>query len=72
MIRACLLYTSHDVVQTALHELKQVLTGLTGHSLSLQVSVVELLLQNAVDELDLLLLLQLSSCLLYTSAPPHP
>ena len=49
--------TEHDVVQTALHELEQVLTGLAGHSLSLQVSVVELLLQNAVDELDLLLLL---------------
>ena len=55
--------TEHDVVQTALHELEQVLTGLAGHSLSLQVSVVELLLQNAVDELDLLLLLQLSSVL---------
>ena len=49
----------HDVVQTALHDLEQVLTGLAGASLSTQVSIVELLLQNAVDKLDLLLLLQL-------------
>ena len=51
--------TEHDVVQTALHDLQQVLTGLAGASLSTQVSIVELLLQNAVDKLDLLLLLQL-------------
>ena len=53
----------HDVVQAALHELEQVLTGLAGHRLSTQVSIVELLFQNAVDELDLLLFLQLRSVL---------
>ena len=50
---------SAPVVQTALHDLQQVLTGLAGASLSTQVSIVELLFQNAVDKLDLLLLLQL-------------
>ncbi len=55
--------TVHHVVQTALHQAQQVLAGLAGHTGSLLVIHTELLLQNAVDELDLLLLVELDGIL---------
>ena len=47
------------VVETALEQLQQVVTGLAGTTAGLGVVVVELLLEDAVGEAGLLLLLQL-------------
>ena len=55
--------TIHHVVQTALHQGQQVLAGLAGHTGSLLIVHMELLLQNTVDELDLLLLVELDGVL---------
>ena len=55
--------TVHHVVQTALHQAQQVLAGLAGHGGSLLIVSMELLLQDAVDELDLLLLVELDGVL---------
>src|SRR4051794_19917490 len=51
------------VVQTALEQLQQVVTGLAGTTAGLVVVVVELLLHHAVGEAGLLLLLQLVAVL---------
>ena len=56
--------TVHHVVQAQLQQLEHVVAGDALHvALSLQVVAVELLLQHAVDELDLLLFLQLAAVL---------
>ena len=52
-----------DVVQTALKLDQQVVAGLAGHTDGLLIVAAELLLQNAVDELDLLLLIELGGIL---------
>ena len=51
------------VVQPALDQAQEVLSGVAAHALGLLVVHVELLLQNAVDELNLLLLGQLQGIL---------
>ena len=51
--------TEDDAVETGLEDDHQVVAGDAGHGLSLVEVAVELLLQHAVDELDLLLLAQL-------------
>src|SRR6478735_10860456 len=53
----------HHVVETALEELQQVVTGLAGTTRCLDVVVVELALEDAVGEASLLLLLQLRAVL---------
>ena len=58
----------HHVVQAALDESQQILTGLAGHTGGLLVVHVELLLHDAVHELDLLLLGQLHGVLRLLSA----
>ncbi len=56
-------HAEHDIVETALEHDHQVLTGLALHHISLLIVVVERLLQNAVDELCLLLLAELQAVL---------
>ena len=53
----------HHVVQAALDQGQQVLAGLAGHTGSLLIVHMELLLHDAVDKLDLLLLGQLKGIL---------
>ena len=55
--------TIHHIVQTTLYQAQQVLAGLAGHGGSLLIVSMELLLQNAIDELDLLLLVELDGVL---------
>ena len=55
--------TEHHVVQTQLQQAEHVVTGDALHVGGLQVILMELLLQDAVDELDLLLFLQLGAVL---------
>ena len=52
--------TVNNVIQSALNQAQQVLTGVTTLTGSLLVVVTELLLLDAIDKLDLLLLSQLS------------
>jgi hypothetical protein len=53
----------HDVVETALQQLEQVVTGLAGTTRGLGVVVVELLLEDAVGVAGLLLLAELQEVL---------
>ena len=64
-VTACASETStvDHVVETALEQLQQVVTGLAGTAAGLGVVVVELLLEDAVGEAGLLLLLQLGAVL---------
>ena len=55
--------TVHDVIQAALHGGQQHLTGVAASTSGLVVVITELLLLNAINKLDLLLLGQLSSVL---------
>jgi len=60
--------TEHDVVETRLKDAHQVLAGDAGLTLSLVEVAAELLLQNAIDELGLLLLAQLHAVLRFLTA----
>ena len=53
--------TVHNVIQTALNEAQQDLAGVAAHALGLLIVHSELLFQNAVNELDLLLLSELQA-----------
>ena len=55
--------TVNNVVQSALDEAQQILAGVALHALGLLIEGVELLLENAVHEFDLLLLGQLRAVL---------
>src|SRR4051794_18578585 len=59
-----------DVVQAALEQLEQVVTGLAGTARGLDVVVVDLTLHHAVGEAGLLLLLQLRAVLALLDAGP--
>ena len=55
--------SEHDVVKTLLKDSQEVFTGDAGHLLGSLIVQTELLFEDAVDELDLLLLIELHAVL---------